>query len=97
MIMVEGIYLNTNYETSDAIDTPHQTDTLILFEDNTFKSNYWGKGTYKLTYSYRGTELNLFYEYQFGKGIFVARITRDWFSSPRIILEKHLNHYYKKQ
>jgi len=94
--MVKGIYINTNYEKSNGTDIPNQMDTLILFENNTFKSNYWGNGRYKLVYSYRGTELNLFYQYQFGKGVFKAKITREWFSTPKVIIEKDLDHYYKK-
>ncbi|MCH3883290.1 MULTISPECIES: hypothetical protein [Tenacibaculum] len=44
-----GTYINKNYESKYCcFETPHIADTLILYKDGTFNSDYYGKGKYDI-------------------------------------------------
>jgi hypothetical protein len=58
--MISGVYVNTNYDKDYPIaEVPDQADTLVLFDNNTYKSEYYGKGKYKLDYSFGGTRISI--------------------------------------
>lgn len=88
--MVKGIYVNKNYENS--YFGANFLDTLNLFENNQFKSGFWGVGHYKLSYSLRGTSIKLY-----SKNSLITKVYRSWFSKPRIMIMKDLDNYYEKQ
>jgi len=87
--MLIGIYINQNYSySSNLVEIPLVPDTLSLFKNNQFVSNYWGKGTYKIFYTVRGTNIELFYKYQFGKAGYKTSIERLNFGRPKVILKR---------
>lgn len=91
-----GEYVNTNYDNEARIlRTPYEPDTLILMSSNRFVSGYYGYGTYEVSYTVKGTNIHLYY-YDFGQAGYHTYVRRAWFSSPRIILNWDMNHYYKK-
>ncbi len=95
--MIEGPYINRNYNnSSNKVEIPHVADTLVLLKNNQFSSGFWGKGSYRIIYSVRGTEIQLTYNYEFGKAGFRAFIKRLYFGKPKIILDHDQNHYYEK-
>ena len=95
--MLAGTYVNTNYEYGPFVaETPYGQDSITLFPDQTFSSTYWGDGKYELDYSLEGTEFNLSYTYEFGTAGFQTHIERSFFSSPRIMLVRDMNHYMRK-
>lgn len=94
--MVTGKYANTNYENSRIAEIPDRADTLILFDDMTFQSSYYGEGTYSLTYDFGGTEIDLAYEYEYGKAGQHSEMKRSWLGNIRISLVSDLNQYYSK-
>lgn len=92
-----GSYVNTNYDYIPVLsEVPNVSDTLTLYANNTFKSNYWGKGYYKIFYTVTGTKIQIIYKYQFGKAGYEASIARINWGSPAIILNKSKNHFYEK-
>ncbi len=91
--MLTGTYVNINYENSPAVETAKRTDTLYIYEDNSFYSRYYGKGTYHLSYSFSGTKIDMSYKSS-GRNTFIKR---DWFGKPKIILFRDINHFYIKQ
>ena len=95
--IITGIYINTNYKYEPFLpEIPYIEDTLILYDNNTFYSNYWGKGVYQIEYSIKGTNLDLTYDYEFGKAGFHTRINREISGKTKIILFKQNDHCYKK-
>ena len=95
--MLIGNYINRNYNYSlNLVEIPHVPDTLSLFENNQFVSNYWGKGSYKIFYTVSGTEIELIYNYRFGKAGYRTSIKRLNFGTPKIILDTDRDHYYEK-
>ena len=90
--MLSGVYINVNYKNSPAAETSRNLDTLYIYDDNTFYSRYYSKGSYKLSYSLTGTEISLRYQNS-GYHTFV---TRDFFGKPKIVLFWDINHYYIK-
>ena len=95
--MVTGKYVNTNFENSRTAEIPSHADTLILFDDMTYKSSYYGgEGDYTLNYDFDGTEIHLTYEYQFGKAGITRPMKRSFFGTIEISLVPDLNQYYEK-
>ena len=94
--MLLGNYINVNYENRFGGDFPHSQDTLTLLKNGTFTSQYYGKGTYKVSYSLGGTSIDLEYKDEFGVGGLITSIEGDGFGKPRIILIRDLNQYYEK-
>ena len=95
--MLTGSYINQNYHYSpNKVEIPYSPDTLSLFKNNQFVSNYWGKGSYNIRYTVRGTEIELIYNYRFGKAGYRTSIKRLDFGTPKIILDIDRNHYYEK-
>lgn len=92
--MVTGKYANTNYENSIVAEVPHRADTLILFNNMTFKSSYYGEGTYSLSYDYSGTEIDWVYEH--GRAGHNSQMTRNWLGNIQISLVSDLNQHYSK-
>ena len=92
-----GIYVNTNYNYQPfLVEIPYVADTLKLLSNNQFESNFWGKGNYILLYKASGTEIELFYKYEFGKAAYQTSISRINWGNPKIILNKDKGHYYEK-
>lgn len=92
---IVGDYVNVNYGIRWLADVPSSKDTLILFENNTFKSNYWGEGTYKLKWNFRGTKLEILYNH--GRAISRFNVKREWFfGKPKLIVSSDLNYHYEK-
>ncbi len=88
--MLLGTYVNKNYENS--IFGGNSLDTLILFGNNQFKSKYWGSGRFELSYSFKGTTINMN-----SSNSLTTTVYRSWFSNPRILVTRDLNTYYEKQ
>lgn len=92
-----GKYINKNYNYQPFIpDIPYVADTLIIKNTGNFRSSYFGNGKITLAYSISGTKVNFIYTYKIGKAILRRNVYRTFFSSPKIILYKEENHYYKK-
>ncbi|HMT55052.1 MAG TPA: hypothetical protein PKD16_18585 [Saprospiraceae bacterium] len=90
---VEGIYINSNYNYEPFLaEVPYVSDTLILKKDNTFKSGYFGNGTYIINDS----KIRLSYLYEFGVANFEAQIEAKRGNIDKIILFKNQNHHYKR-
>ena len=95
--MIVGTYINTNFDyPSHVAEIPCYADELELYSDGRFSSSYWGEGEYKISYSIKGTTIDLTYNYEFGKAGFNTYITRDVFGTPKIVLNKDRNHHYAK-
>ncbi|MEN8123131.1 MAG: hypothetical protein ABFS35_22525 [Bacteroidota bacterium] len=95
--MIVGTYVNNNYnEKPFYVEIPYNIDTLRLFDNNRFTSQFWGKGTYELFYSFKGTQINIKYKYEFGDAVSSNNIKRYFFGKPKIILVKDLSYYYEK-
>ncbi|MBX2922622.1 MAG: hypothetical protein KF746_10560 [Chitinophagaceae bacterium] len=88
--MLKGIYINKNYENS--IFGGSALDTLIIFGNNQFDSKYWGSGRFDLSYSLRGTTINMH-----SNNSLTTSVYRSWFSNPRIMIMKDLDTYYERQ
>lgn len=93
--MVTGKYANTNYENSRIAEIPNRADTLILFEDMTYQSSYYGNGTYSLIYGFWGTKID-FNHGDNGVAGGQSAMKRSWFGNIRISLVSDLNQYYSK-
>jgi hypothetical protein len=92
---LDGSYINVNYEDAWLAETPSSIDTLRLFEDGTFRSNYWGDGTYKTKWKLRGGTLELSYDR--GSAGYDLVLSRElWFGKPKFIVSRDLNYHYKK-
>jgi|GEM_PF-2243261 len=94
---IVGKYVNQNYNNKYALaEIPNVADTLELFENNHFESDYWGKGTFTISYSLQGTTIELIYKDEFGKGGFETTISRVNWGAPKIILSSDQDRYYEK-
>ena len=95
---LEGFYVNNN--TEYVLEGPRPisqgVDTLIIHSDNTFDSQTWGKGTYKVKQSFFGTRIDLTYEYEMGKAGYEMKVTSPLFGQERIWLDYDLNFYFEK-
>ncbi|GAB6013517.1 hypothetical protein [Viscerimonas tarda] len=66
-----GKYVNNYQESmsdnpSCTFERPNRKDTLVLFDDKTFKSNYFGHGTYRITKGYWSWNRNISLSYKEG-------------------------------
>ncbi|MGK0447144.1 MAG: hypothetical protein ACJA2M_000916 [Polaribacter sp.] len=94
---IVGIYANTNYVNEPCcLESPHKADSLILKPEETFYSEFYGKGTYKVNYGILNSEIELHYEYEMGKARYYTYFSNKIFEKPKIILNYDLNHYYDK-
>jgi len=92
-----GRYSNFNYKYGPFVaDIPYVKDTLVLKDDYTFQSSYFGVGKYELEKSLFKTEIFLYYEYEMGKACFGSQVEYDENGNPKIILFRDANHYYKR-
>ena len=61
---ISGIYTNNNYEEEPFYaEVPYNKDTLILYENETFSSNYYNTGIYEINSGVLYNYLSLYYEY----------------------------------
>ncbi|WP_298782621.1 hypothetical protein [uncultured Polaribacter sp.] len=68
-------------------------DKLELFNDNTFKSNFRGIGTYKLIHNLSGTKINL----DFGNDGLITYFYRPYLiGKPKIVIFRDLNSGFQK-
>ena len=79
-----------------SLEALSKSDTLILKLDGTFLSGFYGSGTYNIDYRFLRTEIDLSYDYRFGKGIYGAFFSNKIYENPKIILNYDLNQYYEK-
>lgn len=94
--MIVGTYENRNYENSFFGQNPHVSDNLILLDNGTFISGYYGKGKYELYYSLGGTEISLVPNNDSSMP-FRTSIDRLYFlGTIKIDMVKDLNQYYEK-
>lgn len=92
MGMLIGTYKNKNFINSPT--GPNNPDKLYIQENNKFSSESWGRGTYKISYSIRGTTIEL---KDFNGGPYSTSIERIWYGKPKIIIFSDLGHYYQKE
>ncbi|RFS16900.1 hypothetical protein [Emticicia sp. C21] len=90
--MITGTYKNTNFAQSPI--APNRPDRLVLHKNNTYSSEYSGKGIYKISYSIRGTKITLS---NFIGMPYETSIERIWYGKPKIIIFSDLGHYYNKE
>lgn len=88
---ITGVYINRNFEESPIMPNFH--DKLILKSDGTCYSSYFGNGKYFIEYNLKGTEITIKSDNDYIK----TYITRNWYTSPKIIIFRDLNHYYEKK
>lgn len=94
---IVGTYVNNNFnETPFYAEIPYIKDTLILNANNTFKSNYYGNGTYKLNSGIFRNELSISYNYSMGKAGARFILKNKIFSFKKIMLVSDLDYYYEK-
>ena len=92
---IVGKYVVVNQSLKPFIaETPYGNHNLVLKKDFTFTSTYWGNGTYLITSSTLESRIHLHYDE--GRSMYSSRIKRQFFSSPRIILDIDMNHYMEK-
>lgn len=92
-----GVYVNYNYEYPSFIpEIPNIADTLTLKQNSRFVSNHWGEGKYQLENTLKGSHIRLIYNYDFGQGSYRAKLARDDFRKPKIVMFEDNDHYYKK-
>jgi len=92
-----GRYINVNYDYDPFLaEIPYVADTLLLRSDFTFQSKYFGQGSYEINRSISETKIVLHCEYEMGAFSFQATIESDERGSPKIVLFREENHYYKK-
>src|SRR4051812_21182670 len=84
---IVGKYVNRNYQNNIIAEVPNTADTLVLFNNNRFESKFFGKGNYKISYSFEGTHIILKYKDEFGKAGFETSISRINWGRPKIILD----------
>ena len=88
-----GEYVNSNFNYEPIIaEIPYSIDTLILNNDYSFNSSYFGKGKFEL----KKDRIKLIYNYEFGLSSYEAPIEIDSDGNPKIILFREKNHHYKK-
>lgn len=94
--LLAGTYVNRNYDYTPFIpEIPYVNDTLVLNDDFTFKSDFWGNGTYEIKNTLKGSTIKLRYNYEFGKASYTAKI-EGVEKTLKIILFEKKNHYYEK-
>lgn len=87
-----GSYANTNYQYEAFVsEIPYNVDTLHILPGNTFKSSYFGDGSYTL----ESNGLRLVYEYEFGKASFRLPVRKKG-GTIVLMLNSDNDHYYKK-
>ena len=90
---IVGKYINMNFENKNCcVEAPHKADTLILYSDGGYKSDFYGNGKY----NFKENILEINYDYDNGKAQYKAIISNKLFQKPRIELNYKLNHYYEK-
>jgi len=95
--MLVGRYVNRNYNYPPLkVEIPYVSDTLTLLKNNKFESGYWGNGSYTVTHTLGGTEIELTYNYKYGRAGYETDVKRLNFGTPKIILDRDRNHYYEK-
>lgn len=95
--MLVGTYVNRNYRYSSVLSgIPYVSDGLRLCANNQSENSYWGKGTYKITYTITGSKIDLIYNYQFRKASYKASISRLNLGAPKVILFREKDHYYER-
>ncbi|MGZ3767277.1 MAG: hypothetical protein ACXVA2_21620 [Mucilaginibacter sp.] len=95
--MLVGQYVNRNYNYQPNLpEVPNVADTLTLLKNGQFESQYWGKGSYTISHTIAGTEIELIYDYEFGKAGYDTTVKRLDFGNPKIILDRDHDHYYEK-
>lgn len=75
-------------------EVPQQQDTLILYNDGTFKSGFYGKGTYKVDTKLGATTLDLTYTYEYGKTGIELQVYKPLFNKVRLALDADWLAYY---
>ena len=94
--MIPGVYINKNFNSQPcSAEIPQNADRLILYQDNTFHSNFYGTGTYKINFENAISHINLSYNYEYGKGGFSTTISKTLFGRPEITLD-NCDHFYEK-
>jgi hypothetical protein len=88
-----GMYVNNfnkNYRDPQFPEMPSRTDTLYLFDDGTYQSGFYGKGTY----TYLSSSLCI----SESKSGFCFRLSnKDLFgSNPKLIMSYDWDYYYIK-
>lgn len=92
---VTGIYLSNN--SAPLADGPGFGDTLELLDDNSFRSDTWGSGTFNLRHAIGGTSLELRYKYEYGSAGYITQFYRPFFyGKPRISIFRDANSYFEK-
>lgn len=91
-----GKYANMNYNADICcVEAPHKPDTLTLYKDGSFRSKFYGKGTFVIESGFT-TRIILKYT-DFGKStIYNTYFTNKINEELRIILNADSNHYYEK-
>lgn len=93
---IYGKYINKNFDNPTCcVEAPHTEDTLILDRNGTFKSKFYGIGTYRIENEmFPEIELNC---KEFGKSAtYKTYFSNKILQKPKIILNADLNHYYEK-
>jgi hypothetical protein len=94
--MVVGTYVNPHFKVSRKEGGPVFTDTIRLLDDNNYNSGYWEKGTYKISYTPLGTQIQLGTKNQFRNLSLQTIIRRDnLVGSPKILIGGDTESYYK--
>lgn len=90
---VAGVYVNINFDYEPFLaEIPYSSDTLILKNDYSFKSGYFGEGNFELGED----RLKLIYSYEYGTATYEAPIESDLHGNIKIILFRLEDHHYKK-
>lgn len=87
--MIVGTYVSND---NAGIDGPNKGDTLILLENNTFRSQTWGKGTYKL----EGSSITINYNYELGKASYQMGVRRNSSLQPKLVFDFDLESCFEK-
>ena len=93
---LSGKYINTNFNNPICcVEAPHDSDTLILKDDGTFTSKFYGNGEFNIR---NGLNPEIEWTYvEFGKkAIYKTYFTNKIFEKPKIILNADMDHYYEK-
>lgn len=90
---VVGVYVNINFDYEPfLVEIPYSSDTLILKNDYSFKSSYYGEGNFELGKD----RIKLIYGYGYGTASYEAPIELDLYGNVKIILFRLEDHHYKK-
>jgi hypothetical protein len=96
--MLVGTYITVKPDDYKAAvpDIPSKTDTLIIYNNGTFSSGFFGMGKYTLSHNLFTTEIDLNYHYNFGMAGYTSTISRSFLGVPKIELDADNNYYYEK-